>query len=182
MQPIKYLSQWLSEYANNSHYLFKFSDLRCLFPTLSDLAFKSLLSRAAHSGVLVRVCKGVYLYKKAFQPDGLLLFHVAALIRANDFNYISLETALSDVGVISQIPINWISIMSSGRSNTISCGKFGTIEFVHTRQKAGELVDQVVYDGACGLWRAKVSLALTDMKRTHRSRDLINWDIANEFI
>ena len=31
------------------------------------------------------------------------------------FNYISLETALSDEGVISQIPINRITIMSTGR-------------------------------------------------------------------
>ena len=110
-----------------------------------------------------------------------MLFHIAALIRANQFNYISLETALSDEGVISQIPINWISIESSGRSNVISCGEFGTIEFVHTEKKPSDLVDQLTYDGDCGLWRASVSLALKDMKRAKRNCDLIDWDVANEF-
>jgi len=114
--------------------------------------------------------------------DGLMLFHIAAHLRANELNYISLETALSDAGIISQIPVNWISIMSSGRSNIISCGEFGTIEFVHTNQKPNDIMYQLSYDKNCGLWRANVSLALRDMKTTHRNCDLIDWDIANEFI
>ena len=182
MQPIKYLSQWLSENANEKHYLFTFQDLRALFPKLSNSAFKTLLSRAVSSQILVRVCRGIYIFKKAVPADGLLLFHIAALIRANEFNYISLETVLSDVGVISQIPINTISIMSSGRSNSISCGEFGVIEFVHTNQKSSDLVKQLTYDHNCGLWRANVALALRDMKATRRNCDLINWDIANELI
>lgn len=183
MRPIKYLNQWLAEHANSDHYLFKINDLRSLYPSaLSRATFKAILSRAVRAKLLIRVCKGIYLYKKALKPDGLLLFHTAALMRADEFNYISLETVLSDAGVISQIPINRISIMSSGRSGIISCAKFGTIEFVHTRQKPEDLIEQLVYDEACGLWRAKVSLALRDMKRTHRSCDLIDWDAANEFI
>jgi hypothetical protein len=182
MQPMKYMSQWLIENANERHYLFTFNDFRPLFVGLSDSSFKTLLSRAARSGLLVRVCRGIYLYKKALPADGLLLFHVAALLRANEFNYISLETALSDAGVISQIPMNWISIMSSGRSSTISCGDFGNIEFVHTTQKPVDLINYLNYDQPCGMWRANVVLALRDMKATHRNCDLINWEIANELI
>ncbi|MFV9956330.1 MAG: hypothetical protein AB8V23_04710 [Candidatus Midichloria sp.] len=37
--------------------------------------------------------------------------------------------------------------MSSGRSNIISCGKFGTIEFVHTKQKPDSIMPQLEYDG-----------------------------------
>ncbi len=182
MQPIKQLSQWLLQYANNKHYLFAFNDLRGLYPTLSDLAFKTLLSRAVHSQLLCRICRGIYLYEKAMPADGLLLYHVAVLLRANNLNYISLETSLSDAGVISQIPMNWISIMSSGRSSTISCGEYGTIEFIHTNQKPSELVNLIKYDQACGMWRATVSLAIRDMKAAHRNCDLIDWDFANEFI
>jgi hypothetical protein len=182
MQPIKYMSQWLSQNANDKHYLFTLQNLRALFPELSDSAFKTLLSRAARSELLVRVCRGVYFCKKAISRDGLLLFHAAALMRADRFNYISLETTLSDSGVISQIPMNWISVMSSGRSSIISCGDFGTIEFVHTDQKPAELINQLTYDHDCGLWRAKVGLALRDMKVTHRNCDLIDWDTANELI
>lgn len=182
MQPIKYLTQWLTENASKTHYLFLLQDLRPLLPELSDAAFKTLLSRAVRAGLLARLCRGLYLYEKAMPMDALLLFHAAAILRANEFNYISLETALSDAGIISQIPINWISIMSSGRSNTISCGKFGTIEFVHTNQKPRDLLNQLKYDSQCGMWRADVPLALRDMNTTRRNCDLIDWDIANEFI
>jgi hypothetical protein len=41
---------------------------------------------------------------------------------------------------------------------------------------------QLSYDANCRLWRATVPLALRDMKATHRNCDLIDWDIANEFI
>lgn len=182
MQPIKHLSQWLSENANNNHYIFTLRDLRPLFTDLSEASFKTLLSRAVRSKVLIRLCRGLYLYPKTQPNDGLLLFHAAAILRAEEFNYISLETALSDAGVISQIPMNFITIMSSGRSNTISCGDFGTIEFVHTNQKPNDLIDNLIYDHHCGMWHANTKQALRDMKATHRNTDLIDWDIANELI
>lgn len=182
MQPMRYLSQWLSENADNRHYLFTSRDLRPLFTELSDTTFKTLLSRAVSSKLLMRLCRGLYLYQKALPNDGLLLFHAAAMLRADEFNYISLETTLSDTGVISQIPVNWITIMSSGRSNTISCGNYGNIEFVHTNQKPADLIKNLTYDHLRGMWQANVELALRDMKVTHRNTDLIDWDIANELI
>ena len=72
--------------------------------------------------------------------------------------------------------------MSSGRSNVVSCGEFGTIEFIHTNQKPADIMEQLIYDANSRLWRASVTLALRDMKVTHRNCDLIDWDIANEFI
>jgi predicted transcriptional regulator of viral defense system len=182
MQPMKRLSQWLSQNANDQRYLFTSHDLRAFCCEHADSAFKTLLSRAVRSGLLVRVCRGVYFYKGACSADGLLLFHVAALLRADKFNYISLETVLSDAGVISQVPMQWISVMSSGRSSTITCGEFGTIEFVHTNQTPVSVMDQLIYDHHCGMWRASVALALRDMKAARRNLDLINWDIVNELI
>jgi hypothetical protein len=182
MQPMRYLKEWLEQNADNQHYLFSFRNLRALYPDLSDISFKTLLSRAVHAGYLTRVCRGIYLYKKSFIPDGLLLFHIAAILRADEFNYVSLESVLSEAGVISQVPINRISIMSSGRSNVISCGQIGTIEFIHTTKKSNELIDDLSYDKNYGLWRASVPLALKDMKKTHRQCDLIDWGSTDEFI
>lgn len=182
MQPMKILDDWLQQHANSGHYLFLLQDLRALCPDLSDAAFKTLLSRMVQAGHLMRICRGLYAWKKAIPPTGLLLFHAAAYLRASDFNYISLETVLSDAGVISQIPLNWISIMSSGRSNIISCGAFGSIEFIHTKKKPAEVMQQLSYDTPCKLWRAHLSLALEDMKATRRNCDLIDWDMANELI
>ena len=182
MQPMKYLNNWLEQNANNEHYLFALQNLRALYPNLSNGSFKTLISRAVHANILQRICRGLYLYKKTMPINGLLLFHAVSILRANEFNYISLETILSEVGIISQIPINWISIMSSGRSNIISCGEFGTIEFIHTQQKPIDVMKQLSYDAKAKLWRADIALALRDMKVTHRNNDLIDWDMVNEFI
>lgn len=179
---MKVLTNWLGQNTKEERYLFTLQDLKSLLPDLSDNTFKTLLSRAIHTGYLSRVCRGLYTYEKANVANGLLLFHAAAYLRSNAFNYISLETVLSSVGIISQIPMSWISIMSSGRSNIISCGKFGTIEFIHTNQNPVDIMTQLIYDASCRLWRANVSLALRDMKITRRNCDLINWDIANELI
>ncbi len=182
VQPIRHLLQNLAKFSSSERCLFTSHDLRALLPHLSNAAFKTLLSRAVKEGYLVHFCRGLYLYEPVAPTSGLLLFHAAARIRANSFNYISLETVLSDAGVISQIPINTVSIMSSGRSNIISCGRFGRIDFVHTQQSANELIEQVLYDARCKLWRAKVPLALRDMRATHRNLDLINWSIVDELI
>lgn len=170
------------KHADGERYLFSSRDLRALFVDMSETGFRSLLSRSLKIGLLKRVCRGIYFYDKAYSSDGLFLFHVAALLRANKFNYISLETALSDAGVISQIPINTVTIMSSGRSSVITLETPGKIEFVHTNQKPENLTKQLIYDEKCKMWRAKVPLAIRDMKATHRNCDLIDWDLANELI
>jgi len=181
-QPIRRLYQGLDALASPERYLFTPSDMRALVPDISAQAYRTLLSRAAKEGKLERICRGLYVYKPAKPSSGLLLFHAAARLRAHEFNYISLETALSDAGIISQVPMNWITLMSSGRSSQINCGQWGTLEFVHTTQKAQALADQLSYDSRCRMWRAKPALAIRDMKAAKRNLDLIDWSIANEFV
>ena len=182
MQPMRTLINWLRQNVSHDRYLFSSLDLRALCPDLSAAAFKTLLSRTVKLGYLERVCRGLYAYNVSNFSNGLLLLHAAAYLRSNEFNYLSLESVLSDLGVISQIPMNSISIMSSGRSNRIVCGRFGTIEFIHTTQKPEDLMNQLTYDANSRMWRASVRLALRDMKRAHRNCDLIDWDMANELI
>jgi len=180
MQPIKRLAQGLSQLASAEHYLFAPSDLRVLLAELSDTAFNTLLSRAVSTGLLQRVCRGIYLYPLVPYPPGRVLYHAAARLRAETFNYLSLETVLSDAGVISQLPLQWITLMSSGRSNTIACGDWGSIEFIHTTQLPAALASHLHYDTDCRLWRASVSQALRDMKSARRPLDLVDWDAVKE--
>lgn len=182
MQPIRQLMNAISQLANPQVYLFTPTDLRALMPKHSDSAFKTLLSRAASEGHLTRICRGLYLFDKANPERGLILHHAAGKLRPSGLNYLSLETVLSDAGVISQIPINHITLMSSGRSSIIDCGSWGSIEFVRTHQQANELVGQLQYDPQSRLWRANVSQALRDMRATHRNMDLIDWSVANELV
>ena len=182
MQPIKELTRLLERLADEEHYLFSLDDLRSALPAAGPDAFKALLSRAEKSGLLKRVCRGIYLYPRVTWPPGRLLFHAAAKLRAEAFNYLSLETVLSDAGVISQVPLNWITLMSSGRSHIVNCGDFGHIEFIHTKRRAADAADRLHYDLDCRLWRASVALALQDMKLTRRNTELIDWDLADELI
>jgi predicted transcriptional regulator of viral defense system len=180
MQPIKQLEEVVASLADAEHYLFANSDFEAALAGRRGLAV--LLCRAQKAGVLKRVCRGIYLYPRVNYPRGMVLFHAAARLRASGFNYISLETALSDAGVISQVPINWLTLMSSGRSQVVECGDFGRIEFVHTAQLPGELTGELTYDLERRLWRASTRLALRDMRATHRSQDLVNPEVAHELV
>ena len=180
MQPIRHLERLLASLATEERYLFSAADLRAVFPPSSNLAV--LLSRASSAGILRRVCRGIYLYPHVNYPRGQILFHTAARLRADEFNYLSLETVLSDAGIISQIPMDRIALMSSGRTSTIACGEFGTIEFVHTLRSPNALASQLTFDPACRLWRASTTLALRDMRATRRDLGLVNPEVPHEFV
>tara|TARA_R110002049_G_scaffold61941_2_gene166046 strand:+ start:135 stop:668 length:534 start_codon:yes stop_codon:yes gene_type:complete len=177
---MKKLDQTLRTLANREHCVFAPSDLAAAVPECGQLAV--LLSRATKAGLLKRVCRGIYWYPVVDYPVANLLFHAAARLRAGEFNYLSLETVLSDSGVISQVPMNWISLMTSGRSYVVDCGDHGHIEFVHTVQRPDDVSDQLTYDPDRHLWRASVRQALRDMKATRRSMELLDEEVAGEFV
>lgn len=152
MQPIKELTRLLERLADEEQYLFSLDDMRSAMPEASPGAFKVFISRAEKSELLKRVCRGIYLYPRVSYKAGLVLFHnTAAKLRADGFNYLSLETVLSDAGVISQIQTNWIALMSSGRSHIVNCADFGHIEYIHTKRRPADVGDQLSYDQDCHL-------------------------------
>lgn len=170
MQPIQRLEQWLlASHTTGAGVLYTTASFRSLFPDLSQGAYRAIIHRAEKRGLLERVCQGIYQYAGAPDNSGRILFHAAALLRARNFNYISLETALSEVGLISQVPLAWITVVSSGRSTQVSCGRFGTIEFVHTERPMSRVIDELSYDADCHLFRASPALALADMRRFNRT-------------
>ncbi|MCL2069594.1 MAG: hypothetical protein FWH19_01235 [Treponema sp.] len=168
MQSIQTLKASLETLANPEHYLFSVSDFSVLFPQKSQAALMVLLGRAVKNGCLERVCRGYYIYKKTTYPRDLLLFHLAARLRADYFCYLSLETVLSENGVISQIPLGCITLMCSGRSGIINCGRFGRIEFTHTKKSPASLGHLLTYDFRYGLWRASTQLAMQDLRAAGR--------------
>lgn len=180
MQTIHELDKALRTLADKEHCVFAAGDLAAAVPRCRQLSV--LLSRAVKAGILRRICKGIYLYPMRDYPAGRVLYHAAARLRSGTFNYISLETALSDAGVISQVPFNWITLMSSGRSHVVDCGEYGHIEFVHTAQHPESLRPELTYDKECRLWRASVKQAFRDMRVTRRNMDLIDREVLNELV
>lgn len=182
MQPIRQLMEVLGNQLDRDYSLFTVDDLQAISPSQGRGAFRAMLSRAEKQGYMERVCRGLYRYPRTGTYGGLLLYHAAAKLRADEFNYISLESALSDAGIISQIPTHWITLMSSGRSHIVDCGHYGHIEFIHTKKQPNAIADQLTYDTNCRLWRASIPLAIRDMKDTGRSLDLIDWEAVNGLI
>jgi len=154
--------------------MFSLSDVESLFPELSRAGLKTLLGRACKNGIIERICRAIYIYKGVDYSGGYELFHAAARLRAGQFNYISLETALSDSGLISQIPLNMITIMSSGRKSIINCGDFGKIEFIHTKKKKANIQSHLFFDTRCRMWRADNILAYRDLQLVSRNLDLVD--------
>lgn len=182
MHPVQQFMDDLGELASSQVCLFTPHDLRSLLHKHTDAAFKTLLSRAVKNGRLQRLCRGLYLYAKAKPDHTKILFNAVSKLRPLALNYLSLESALSDAGLISQVPMNRLTVMSSGRSSVIDCGKWGSIEFVKTKQKPKALSANLVYDPSLGLWRASVSQALRDMRAAQRSLDLVDWKAGHESV
>jgi len=177
MTEFEKLKDLLEKLSDENHYLFALEDLAGAFPEKDNSALKNLLSRSVKKGILVRVCRGIYLNPRVSFSPGLVLYHTAGRLRASFFNYLSLETVLSELGIISQLQISWISLMTSGRSYTFDCGKWGSIEFIHTKKKPETLIPHLSYDQTVGLWRASAELALRDLRDAGRPLDLINWEV-----
>lgn len=182
MQPMFELIRSLRDFADAKTRVFALSDLRALLPGHGEGAFKSVVTRLERRGDLTRVCRGIYILPDSTLRGSDLLGHTATSLRAGFFNYLSLETVLSEAGVISQIPMNRLTLMSSGRSGVTDCGAYGSIEFVHTRRRAEELSSFLTYDQRVHLWRASVPLALRDMRITRRDTGLVNQEATDESI
>jgi hypothetical protein len=195
MQPLQTLKNTLEALADEEHYLFRASDFYQVFPGMSVEALRVLLGRAVQAGVLRHVCRGLYLYPRAGHEKGFELYHAASRLREESFCYLSLESVLSEAGLISQIPLGWITVMTGGRSGIIPCGirKSGTfapagpgggfrgsIEYIHTKKRFEDVEPFLTYDRRYRLWRASERLALKDMRAAKRPMDLIDQGAAHE--
>lgn len=156
---------------------FSTNTLNQLFPEHARAKLKAL-ARHQEAGLIERVARGLYVNPRAKSLPDDLLSAVVPFLRPWDFNYLSLESALSEAGWISQIPSR-LTLMTTGRSQTFKT-PYGTLEFVHTAQKAEKLRDDLTFDSRRGLAVATPSRALRDLKRVGRNLDLVkNMEHAN---
>ncbi len=174
MQSIQLLQKTLEENATSESFLFSLQDFFSIFPDMTISNLRMLFSRAVQKGLLERVCKGIYLYPKVDYDPSLILYKTAVKLRSKYINYISLESVLCEASVISQQLMGWVTIITKGRSGIINCGRFGSIEFVHTQKQIELISEELTLDFRYGMFRASVKQALKDMKDAKRSFDLVN--------
>lgn len=165
----------LREQDRKGKYVFSNRDLHKLFPEDSFKTFNEGLMRLVKSGVLQRACRDVYVNQDARQFDGYTIERIAKTLRRGEYNYVSLESMLSDYGVISQIPIDRITIMTTGRKGIYKTA-YGVIEFTHTKRTVKDILENTAKISERPLRIATKQAALRDLKRVGRNMNLVNME------
>ena len=98
---------------------------------------------------------------------------VAKALRPGNLSYVSLESMLSEYGVISQIPINRMTVMTTGASGLIET-PYGTIEFTHTKRSTAEIVRHTVVVKGRPLRIATKPAAIRDLLRVGRNVNMMD--------
>lgn len=162
----------LNEFDLKGRYVYSSGDFVKLFPDESDRSRQATVERLVGSGILERASKGVYVYSLSRHKGENTIEEVAKTLRRGEYNYISLESALSEYGVISQIPVGRITVMTTGRKGEYKT-PYGVIEFTHTKRS---LSDILLSSQARNrpLRIATKAAALRDLKRVGRNTHLID--------
>jgi len=165
--------QRLREYDKKGRYVFTRRDLAKLFPGDDTKAFSEGLNRLVKAGVLQRACRGIYVNDSAHSFDSYVVEHIAKALRRGEYNYVSLESILSEYGVISQIPIDRLTVMTTGRTSTYQTA-YGVIEFTHTKRSIVNILEHIRTVEGRPLRIATKKAAIRDLKRVGRNLNLLN--------
>ncbi|WP_289097476.1 hypothetical protein [uncultured Bifidobacterium sp.] len=130
------------------------------------------------AGILERVSRGVYVFPYSKHISASTLDDIAKALRPGKLVWESLESALSQWGVISQIPLGRVTYMTTGREGEFYT-KYGTIEFTHSDLKPSRIIPNLIMrKGRLPL--AGKRLAYENLKATGRNLHLIDYEELEE--
>jgi hypothetical protein len=172
------LDQKLSQADASGIWAFTPSSFSALMGGIEPAYLKLMTKRLADQGVLVRAARGVYVnpHARSMPSDvrrGLLRF-----LRPREISYVSLETKLSEAGVISQIT-TVLTCMTTGSPGWFET-PWGAIEFTHTDRSIRIGTDVIAQDD--GTLEATLRTAVRDLRRVGRNLDLIDDETLAEVI
>lgn len=162
----------LSDWDERGRYVYTLHDLGRIFPEDSLKTLKEGVARLVRSGLLQRVCRGVYVYALARSRDSHTIERIAKALRRGEYNYVSNESALSEYGAISQAPVDRLTVMTTGRRGTYRT-PYGTIEFTHTSRSFLDVLAGM-RDVGRPLRLATPQAAWRDLKRVGRNTHLVD--------
>lgn len=169
----------LSELDRRGIHLLARRDMTKLFPDESGKAMEKSLQRMVADGLLQRVAKGLYLNPAAASKSRWIAEEIAQALRPGCLSYVSLESMLSEYGAISQIPVDRITVMTTGRSG-VHKTPFGTIEFTHTKRTRSSILGRTLAAKGRPLRVATRSAAVRDLLRVGRNANMIIQDELEE--
>lgn len=155
-----------------NRYVYRKRDLEFVLGE-SGRTFDQTLARLVKAGILERPAHGVYLYAHSRNLGTATIEHIARNLRRGELTYESLESALSRYGVISQIPIDRLTLATTGRSGEYRT-PYGVIEFTHTKQPIDRILPHLVEREGHALPIADKRLAYENLRSTRRNLDLVD--------
>jgi hypothetical protein len=131
---------------------------------------KLMMKRLADQGALTRAARGLYVNPHARSRPADVRRGLLRFLRPREVNYVSLESKLSEAGVISQIAtaLTCMTTGSPGRFET----PWGAVELTHTDRAIEIGTDVTVQDD--GTLEATIRTAARDLRRVGRNLDLID--------
>lgn len=155
-------------------------DIEKLFPDEDEKSMEQSLQRMVRHNLLVKAARGVYVNPSAaFRNSGWIIEEVAKALRPGKLCYVSLESLLSEHGVISQIPMSHLTVMTTGASGTHET-PYGVIEFTHTKRSLPEVLARTVFVKGRPLRIAKKHAAVQDLLRVGRNTGMIDREELSE--
>ena len=155
-------------------------DVEKLFPQEGEKSMEKSLQRMVKDGLLIRAARGIYVNALAVaRKPSWILEDVAKALRPGNLSYVSLESILSEYGVISQIPLSRITLMTTGAKGVHET-PFGTIEFTHTKRTIPDILERTIFIKDRPLRIAKKHAAVTDLLRVGRNTDMIDYEELEE--
>ncbi|WP_415907013.1 type IV toxin-antitoxin system AbiEi family antitoxin [Oleiharenicola sp. Vm1] len=152
------------------HPVLRKKDIHKLFPEESEKTLVKSLSRMTTAGLLTRVARDLYINTLA-PRNPHLLEEIARAARPGCFMYVSLESALSEHGRISQVPLV-LTVMTDGSAGVVRT-TLGTIEFTHTKRTAAEMLARSVHVDGRPLRVATPGAAEQDLRRVGRNVNML---------
>ncbi|MFZ4709869.1 MAG: type IV toxin-antitoxin system AbiEi family antitoxin [Zwartia sp.] len=163
----------LSELDKRGVYVLARRDLEKLFPEEGEKAMEKSLQRMVADDLLQRVAKGLYVNPAATSKNRWIAEEIAKALRPGSLSYVSLESILSEYGVISQVPVSRMTVMTTGKSGTVET-PYGTIEFTHTKRRVVEIIKRTLLAKGRPLRIATKQAAVRDLLRVGRNANMID--------
>jgi hypothetical protein len=179
MNKLRLLAKLTTDAVKNGHQgIFTTDDLALMLRITPDISFRKYLYTAVKAGVLKKVATNLYYNPDSHIPAKYVLEKIAKLLHWDKFIYVSLESQLSHIGKISQIPMKYLTVMTTGRKGEVNTC-FGVIEFTHTARAVDTLLNDVYYDSDADMYRASEKLAIRDLKRVGRNLTMLEESFEN---
>jgi predicted transcriptional regulator of viral defense system len=162
----------LAEWDRQGRYVFLKRDLAKVFDeTANNLS--QTVKRLTAKGVLVHAARRVYVFAYSHRVGATTVEEVALALRRGEHVAESLESALSQWGLISQVPVDRLTLVTTGPSGEVVT-PYGVIEFTHTKRPAAELRDSLVDRPDHPIPIVTAEFALRQLRRVGRNLDLVS--------